>query len=323
MRHGSALAAGAAMILSACAAGSHTASAPPSLPGGVTDVFELDFRPSGIVATADAIWAEDHAQTNRVYSLDPMTGKTTAEVTVRRPCDVVAAFDRVWIADLDAGQLLGVDPSTSHIENRVRGLKWPCGVQAVDGAIWLAVDDGLARVDPQSGQKTIVKLADGAFPGSGTPLWAVLYHSGKLVRVDTESNTVRLTVPPPPNRPTEAAVPANGFGSLWVAGATSVYRLDPQTGKVQAEIPTALESSSAPGTPAPPSRFLVTPSGVWLTSYEAGAVERIDPSKNEVVYGAKLGLNPNGITQGFGAIWVADTGEGRLYRLDPTATGAM
>jgi streptogramin lyase len=286
-------------------------------------MFELDFKPSGIVATADAIWAEDHAQTNRVYSIDPMTGKTTAEVTVRRPCDVIAAFDRVWIADLDAGQLLAVDPSTNHIEERVRGLNRPCGVQAVDGAIWLAVDDGLARVDPQSGHKTIVKLAGAAFPGPGTPLWAVLYKSGKLVRVDTESNTVRLTVPPPPKRPTEAPapVPVIGFGSLWVGGATSVYRLDPQTGKVQAEIPTALESSIAPGTPAAPSRFLVTQSGVWLTSYESGAVERIDPSTNTVVYRAELGLNPNGIAQGFGAIWVADTGEGRLYRLDPTATG--
>ncbi|HSL27372.1 MAG TPA: YncE family protein, partial [Acidimicrobiia bacterium] len=57
------------------------------------------------------------------------------------------------------------------------------------------------------------------------------------------------------------------------------------------------------------------------TSYEEGVVERLDPVSNTVVYQTRLGGNPNGITEGFGAVWVADTANGLLYRLDPEATG--
>jgi hypothetical protein len=59
---------------------------------------------------------------------------------------------------------------------------------------------------------------------------------------------------------------------------------------------------------------------VWTTSYPLGVVERIDPATNEIVFRAKLGGNLNGITEGFGAIWVVDTRSGILYRIDQSST---
>jgi streptogramin lyase len=50
-------------------------------------------------------------------------------------------------------------------------------------------------------------------------------------------------------------------------------------------------------------------------------VARIDVATNEVAYQARLGGSPNGLTEGFGSIWVSDTANGRLYRIDPEATG--
>ena len=50
-------------------------------------------------------------------------------------------------------------------------------------------------------------------------------------------------------------------------------------------------------------------------------VERIDPATNEVVFHVRLGGNLNGITEGFGGIWVADTASGILYRIDAAASG--
>jgi hypothetical protein len=58
-----------------------------------------------------------------------------------------------------------------------------------------------------------------------------------------------------------------------------------------------------------------------LTSFDEGVVERIDPKTNEVAFRAQLGGNLNGITEGFGGIWVTDTGQGRIYQIDPAATG--
>jgi streptogramin lyase len=284
-------------------------SAKPTLPPGVSGVFELAIRPSGIVATDEVIWAEDHAQSQAIYAIDPKTGATLTTIEVRRPCDVIAAFDRIWVADLEGGSLLSIDPTTKAVETVASGLHGPCGVQAVDGAIWLAVDEGLARVDPKTAKVSIENLGGATFPGTGMPLWAAYYDSGDLVRVDTASGTISQTVKHPAGS-TEGPPVAAGHGILWVGGSDRLYRLDPSTGKVEGDIPTAL-----------PTRLLVTADAVWLTSYPQGVVERIDPRTNEVVFRAKLGGNMNGITQGFGAIWVTDTSVGLLYRLDPGATG--
>ena len=61
-------------------------------------------------------------------------------------------------------------------------------------------------------------------------------------------------------------------------------------------------------------------SGVWLTSYPVGVVERIDPATNTVVFHTEPGGTLNGIAEGFGSIWVAVTGSKLLYRFDPAAT---
>jgi outer membrane protein assembly factor BamB len=167
-------------------------------------------------------------------------------------------------------------------------------------------------VDPKTGTVVSTKLlGGGAFPGAGTPLWAAKYESGDLLRVDTKSGAIKRTVSPPGDA-VEGPPIAVGFDALWFGNVSSrrVYQLDPVTGAVEAEIATSM-----------PARLLVTADGVWLTSYDEGMVERIDPATNAVVYRARLGGNINGITEGFGGVWVSDTGRGRLYRLDPAATG--
>ena len=277
----------------------------PPLPPGVAAMFDVSFYPSGIHAAGDVIWAEDHAQTNRVYAVDPKTGATTATVSVRRPCDVVSGFDRIWIADLDAGTLLGIDPKTQQTITEVSGLHGPCGPQIVGDSVWLAVDEGLARVDPKSGKVATLTLAGAAFPGSGSPLWAALYSTGELLRVDTAALTVSRSVPHPGGSD-EGPPVAAGFGSLWVGGPRTLYRLDVDTGRVEAEIATSRAA-----------RILITRDAVWLTSYDGGVVERVNPKISRVVFQAKLGGNPNGITIHDGSIWVADTGAGRLFRFDP------
>jgi streptogramin lyase len=283
----------------------------PTLAPGVTALLDLDYYPSGITASDDLLWLEDHATTNKVYALDPETEKTRATVDVTRPCDIVAAFDRIWVADLDAGELAWIDPTTLEIGGHVVGFEGPCGVQAVDGAIWLAVDSGLARVDPDTESVITTELGDAAFPGTGKPLWAALYDTGDLVPIDADTGHAG-DITPYPDGPSEGPPLATGFGALWVGSFTRdvLYRLNPRTGAVEAEIEVAT-----------PTRLLVTNDAVWTTSYPQGVVTRIDPETNEVVFRAALGGTLNGITEGFGSIWVAETGKGLLYRIDPAATG--
>jgi DNA-binding beta-propeller fold protein YncE len=274
-------------------------------------MLDIAPRPSGIAIADGLIWAEDHAATNRVYAIDPETGALVATIAVGRPCDIAWLDRRIWVADLDAGNLLWIDPKTRSVAGKVAGLHHPCGVQAISGAIWLAVDDGIARVDPVTGAARITSLTDGAaFPGSGQPLWAASFGSGDLVRIDPSSGKATLAVAHPGGG-AEGPALAVGFDAVWVGAAQDrVFRLDPESGAVEAEI-----SASQP------ARFLATGSGLWLTSYERGVVERIDPTSNAVVFRSRFNGSINGIADGLGGIWVSDTTNGRLYLLDPNATG--
>ena len=283
----------------------------PTLAPGVTAVVKVPFRASGIVASSGHIWAEDHAQTSAVYAIDPETGATAGTVDLQRPCDVVAAGDLMWAADLDAGKVVAIDPATFEVVSEVAGLPGPCGLQYTDGSLWMVVDVGLAKVDPEKRTAEVFDLGGGTFPGSGTPLWVTAFGTGELSRIDVETGK-RLAKVAAPGGPAEMISLAVAFDRLWAGNAATqrVYRLDPETGEIQDEIATA-----------PPARFLPTESGLWLTSYDTGLVERIDPETNEVVYRVRVGGTPNGITEGFGSIWVADTGNGRLFRIDPAAVG--
>jgi streptogramin lyase len=179
----------------------------------------------------------------------------------------------------------------------------------VDGALWSVVDEGLARMDLATETVVTIELGGGAFPGSGSPLWATRYDTGDLIRIDTTTGEPQLTIANP-GGVAEGPSAAAGFDSVWVGGSNRVYRLDPASGAVIAEIETAVVA-----------RLLVSATGVWVTSYDRGVVERIDPATNQVVFRAQLGGNPNGIAEGLGSIWVADTGRGLMFRIDPAAVG--
>ena len=97
-------------------------------------------------------------------------------------------------------------------------------------------------------------------------------------------------------------------GDLWVGAwsAGTVYRVDPGTGEVIAEIDVGEEAVS----------LTTAPAGVWVRT--VGAVtwqaERIDPATNEVVATADAG---NAITYGHGSLWYAQRGGDRVLRADP------
>jgi streptogramin lyase len=278
----------------------------PTLPPGITEV-RLSFRPSGLLVAGDLIWAEDHAASQSIYAVDPATGKPAATFQFTRPCDLVQAAGFIWVADVEDGTLTWIDPDAKTIGGAIPDLDGACAPQFVGGAIWVAVRSGIARIDPESREVAITELRAASFPGIGEPLWAVDFDFGDLNRIDPKTGKVLATVAYPGGvtmyNPTLSA-----FGSLWVGNSTtrSVYRLDPKSGAIQTSIPTIY-----------PSRLFATADSVWLTSYDGGAVERIDPATNSVSFHADLGGNINGIGEGLGGVWVGDTMHRVLYRIDP------
>ena len=66
-----------------------------------------------------------------------------------------------------------------------------------------------------------------------------------------------------------------------------------------------------------PSGIAVGAGGVWVADSQDDAVVRIDPTTQSVTRTIAVGRTPAGIAIGAGSIWVADSGDGTVTRIDP------
>ena len=66
-----------------------------------------------------------------------------------------------------------------------------------------------------------------------------------------------------------------------------------------------------------PSGIAVGEGGVWVADSLDNAVVRIDPNRRAVVETIPVGQSPAGVAVGGGSVWVANSGDGTVSRIDP------
>src|ERR1700756_3539676 len=119
------------------------------------------------------------------------------------------------------------------------------------------------------------------FNVEGQPDWMVVTDDAVWVTSSNVNHVVRLDAKT--NRPTTivnvrkpCSGLAAGFGSIWVpsCGAHSLVRVDPHTGKIQAEILVSPADSEG--------GITVGAGSVWMASDKKGVLARIDPQTNKV-----------------------------------------
>jgi virginiamycin B lyase len=193
------------------------------------------------------------------------------------------------------------------------------------------------------------------FAVEGTPDWMVVTDDAvwvtssnvnHVVRLDAATNRVGVIV--------TVKKPCSGlaaeFGSIWIpsCGAHSLVRIDPQSGKIQAEIPAAPADSEGGITIGAGSVWMATdkkgvlaridpqtnkvvaeiaiPSGsfapafadgaVWITSTEHNLLTRVDPQSNKAIASIPIGPQPRFLTVGAGSVWTLNQGDGTISRVD-------
>jgi hypothetical protein len=88
-----------------------------------------------------------------------------------------------------------------------------------------------------------------------------------------------------------------GFGATWVASQGALLRIDPQTNRVVATIPTPVSGESA--------SIAFGEGAVWMTSGQAnGVVYRVDPAANRVTAAIGVPGGAFGIVVAAGTVWV-------------------
>jgi hypothetical protein len=182
------------------------------------------------------------------------------------------------------------------------------------GAVWVAGAEGVAHVDPATGEV----VADIRVPGTGDygriavgqgSVWVTAPElrpdgsRGNLVRIDPATDEVTATI----NIGGPIQGLATGDGSVWVTvpdgAASTVYRVDASTERVA--------DRTRVGEGAGPVVF--AGGSVWVThEWANGSVDRIDPATGNVVDELDV---PNVQAAGAGSLWGA-SGDAVL-RIDP------
>jgi YVTN family beta-propeller protein len=243
------------------------------------------------------------------------------------------------ILDEDPGldsPALGAAPETPATEHRRR--QWP--ILAVAVLVAAGIVAGVLALTSGNGSREIASLAPNslgiidpgtnklvaAIPVGARPagivyehgaLWVANLEDEALSRVDPVSRRVVRTVP-------LGAAPSTlvaGAGSVWVAGSDGlVRRIDPTFNTVSKRIRifrpgSLLTSGSALAGAAFGYGAAWTATG---SSWTSPRVSRIDAATNKVVAKVRTGTSPAAIAIGFGGIWVADSFENTVSRIDPT-----
>src|SRR5205823_2412325 len=177
-------------------------------------------------------------------------------------------------------------------------------------------DRTVERIDPRT-KKLIhpfVSIQDG-IAGMAVGLGAIWVVDGTeplLLRIDPRYRTIER-IPLPAKKadidftaPTEAAV---GAGSVWVAEANKVFRVDPKTLKVAATID------------VPQADLLAFGDGqLWVGQSNMSKISEIDPAINRVVKTVKLRDWVAGLAVGGGFVWATVIPDDTLWKIDENGT---
>jgi streptogramin lyase len=207
-------------------------------------------------------------------------------------------------------------PGANRPDATVRPLvKSPAAdVVVANGKGWVLDDDAgtIRSFDPASGRWLGRATAVGTRPvavvaGYGQ-LWVADAVSGDLVAVSSRTGQV---VGPPVAVGKEPVSVATGEGGVWVAslGSGSVSLVDPHAHRVVAS--TVLPDGAV--------RVATGAGAVWVTGL-SDTLTRVSPAPQGGWLGYRVlqvGQGPIGLTTSKEAVWVADTQDGTVQRVEP------
>lgn len=232
-------------------------------------------RPGGaVVALATgfgSVWALD-VFGDRLLRLDPETNSVAAAIPVRGlPTGLAVAHGSIWVASQLESTLSRIDPATGSELATVRfgeGELWPGGIAATRDGVWVVSGGGnaVSRIDPAGTSVTAVLSVRGArtLAPARNGVWVGRAGRLPLLRIERNRPVVTAALPGRGGDGFGPSLAANG--SLWVAYAGSVARLDPLSGALQAELqlPRPQHLSA-----------IATGRDVWIADQTADAVLRL------------------------------------------------
>jgi YVTN family beta-propeller protein len=246
-------------------------------------------EPADLAVGEGGVWVirrvDEQSGGDSVAHLDPQTGNTVETIPVQvepGTNEVAVGEGAVWVV---GGAALTLGPRTL--------------VTRVDPA----ADEVVGRIELAGAEGLGVAVGEGA-------VW-VLGSRGRVTEVDPASGRAGKTIVV--GYGGFSAIAAGG-GSVWVLEEESVERIDPEAVEVVESIPLAIAGED----------LAFGEGRLWVVDREIGSVYKVavteepdGPARDRVL----VGNDPSDITVAFGAVWVANEGDGTVSRIDPVTLG--
>jgi DNA-binding beta-propeller fold protein YncE len=256
--------------------------------------------------------------------IDPRTNRVTAEIPLGFKSSLVAAGEgHIWVVDSRGATLRKIDPRTREVQTiplAAGAGDVPFGIAVGGGAVWVAVLRGTHQVvlelGPDLGEpRREIPFGEGGAPLFGLhplavgdrALWAIDRSVGGIWRIDfAERKARKLT------EGLDALAIAVAGDAVWVAGQATVTKIDAATGFTLGSMPvdtaTAETSSIAVGRDE---------ASIWFASSAGDSLARIDERSVGTTRTFPVGAGPSDVAVGEGAVWVANSRDGTISRVDP------
>jgi streptogramin lyase len=258
--------------------------------------------------------------------IDPHSNKVAHAIELGFKSNLIAAGEGyVWVVDPNGSTLWKIDPR----EHRVAGIfplavgagEVPFGLAVGEGSVWVAVRRGTSQVvlelGPELGdlRRTIRYGGQAAatvlfrlqpLAVGGGAVWAIDPAYGGLWRIPPRAGRARQLA-----EGLDALSLAVGQGVVWVAGASGVTKIDAVTGL---QLGSTSAGSQAVSETASVALGL---SAAWFVSSAGRTMSKLDPQSPAVEQTFAVGNGPSGVAVGDGAVWVANSRDGTVSRVNP------
>lgn len=242
---------------------------------------------AGGAALQRGLGGDEEVEAAGALALDPETGDVVARVPLgTAPSAVAVGEGSVWAVDADDRTVSQIDAETRRLVRTFSTSATPTDVAVGAGSVWV-----------------------GNAPSAGSLL------PTSITRIDAETGLVIDTIDlgAPPGGHLYSVIPglsrqhvAAAEDAVWVINPDlTVSRIDPRTNRIVARLDDVRAENIAVGE-----------GEIWIT--ERSHVAEIDPATNAIARRIRLGEDQPlaGIAIGGGAVWVADPGAGKLWRLE-------
>jgi ABC-type transport system substrate-binding protein/DNA-binding SARP family transcriptional activator len=141
-------------------------------------------------------------------------------------------------------------------------------------------------------------------------LWVANLEDRTVTRIDLSSRQIRQSIPIGGTPTALAATP----GAVWVSDSTGqISQIDPEYDRPvptqQLVADTALQSISA-------WPMLAASGSIWIVDPD-GYVAQIDPGSGRKTGSVDVGDEPSAVAAGAGSLWVTNSADGTVTRIDP------